>query len=79
MKTAEKSELQLRQEEIAARALHRWEDAGHHHHHDLEIWLEAESKLGAALPPERERETASEAEAGEVPLEYIENVLAPAR
>ncbi len=78
MKTLEKTELQLRQEEIATRALHRWEDAGHHHHHDMEIWLEAEAKLGAALPLERVRETVAEAEVGQSSVECIEDVLAPA-
>jgi hypothetical protein len=78
MKTLEKSELQLRQEEIAGRALDRWEEAGHHRHHDMEIWLEAEAKLGAALPSERVRETVAEEEVGQSSVECIENVLAPA-
>jgi hypothetical protein len=78
MKTLEKSELQLRQEEIAGRALHRWEEAGHHRHHDMEIWLEAEAKLGAALPSERARDTVAKAEAEQSSVECIENLLAPA-
>ncbi len=78
MKTLEKSELQLKQEEIAGRALHRWENAGRHHHHDMEIWLEAEGKLGAALPSERARETPAAADVEYSSAERIQNVLAPA-
>jgi hypothetical protein len=78
MKTLEKTELQLKQDEIAGRAYHVWEETGRHHHHDLEIWLEAEAKLGAALPSSR-RETDEEAESEQSSLEYVEEVLAPAR
>ncbi len=63
MNAVEKTESQLKHEQIAIRAFHVWERAGCHHHHDLEHWLQAESELGAALPntgwhwqnPERER------------------------
>lgn len=50
MSTMQKTETQLKQEQIAIRAYHLWEREGRHHHHDLEFWLEAESLLGAALP-----------------------------
>jgi hypothetical protein len=78
MKTLDKTELQLRQEEIATRALHRWEETGHHHHRELEVWLEAEAKLGAALPSERVRETLGEAEPKHSSVPCVEDVLAPA-
>ncbi len=78
MKTLDRTGMQLRQEEIAARALHRWEVAGHHHHHDLEIWLEAEAKLGAPPPPERVRENVPEAGVVRPSVEGIRSVLAPA-
>ena len=78
MKTLEKTELQLRQEEIAARALHRWEEAGHYRHHDMEIWLEAEATLGAAPPSKRLREDVAAAEMEQSSVGCIEHVLAPA-
>lgn len=78
MKTLDKTELQLRQEEIAARALHCWEVAGRHHHHDMELWLEAEATLGAALPSERARGRLAVAGVEQPSVEWIESVLAPA-
>lgn len=78
MKTLEKTELQLRQEAIANRAMHRWEESGHHHHHDMEIWLEAEAKLGAALPSEVVREIVAETEPEHSSVQRDEEVLAPA-
>jgi hypothetical protein len=60
MNTVETMETQLRQQEIAARAFHLWEQTGHHHHRDLEVWLQAEAALGAALPPGRAEESAFE-------------------
>jgi len=50
METNNKREIQLKQEDIAARAYQLWEKAGRHHGHDLEYWLQAEAELGAALP-----------------------------
>ena len=78
MNTLEKSELQLRQEEIAARALRRWDETGHHHHRDMEVWLEAEAKLGAALPSERIRQTVGQTESEKSSVQCVEDVLAPA-
>ena len=49
MKTLESTETQLKQEDIAARAFHLWEAAGHHHHRDLEYWLQAERQFHAGL------------------------------
>lgn len=45
MKTPNKTETQIKQEEIAIRAYHLWEKAGRHHGHDLEFWLQAEAEL----------------------------------
>lgn len=50
METLNKTEIQLKEAEIATRAYHLWEKAGRHHHRDLEYWLQAEAELGAALP-----------------------------
>ena len=58
MNTVETMETRLRQQDIAARAYHIWEQTGHHHHRDLEVWLQAEAALGAAPPSQRAAELA---------------------
>jgi hypothetical protein len=78
MRTIEKMESQMKQEDIAARAIHLWEAAGRHHHHDLEYWLEAEAQLGAALPSGRVGEPALEPDPENSSVECVEEVLAPA-
>ncbi len=78
MKTPETMETKLKQQDIAARALHRWELAGRHHHHDLEYWLQAEAELGAALPPPEAEESASKSHLEHPSRECIGDVMAPA-
>ena len=78
MKTSETIESQLKQPDIAARALHLWEETGHHHHHDMELWLQAEAELGAALPLRHPGENTSEMDAEHASLIGAEELLAPA-
>jgi hypothetical protein len=78
MKTAENLETHVRQQDIAARAYHLWEAAGHHHHRDLEYWLQAESELGAALPTGRAGKPASALEQVDPSVECVEDLLTPA-
>jgi hypothetical protein len=46
-------EAHLKQRDIAERALRVWEKMGHHHHRDLEHWLQAEAQRGADVPHHR--------------------------
>jgi hypothetical protein len=78
MKTLEKTESQMKQGAIAARTIHLWEITGHHHHRDLEYWLEAEAELGAALPSSRAAGSALEPYPEHSSVEYVEEVMAPA-
>jgi hypothetical protein len=78
MKTLEEMETQLKQQDIAARVIHLWEELGHHHHRDLECWLEAEAELGAALTSHQIGESRSGAIEENSVLECDEEVLAPA-
>jgi hypothetical protein len=63
MNEFENMEAQLKQRDIAERALRVWEKMGHHHHRDLEHWLQAEAKRGADLPHHRWAEPAPSAAA----------------
>jgi hypothetical protein len=69
-------ETLLKQEDFAARAIHLWEQAGHHHRRDLEYWVQAEAELGAALPSGRTRESASKSDLENSSLVWVEEVLA---
>lgn len=78
MKTLETLETHLRDREVAERAMHLWELAGYHHHRDLEYWLQAESELGAALPPALAEESASRPDREPAASEQFPEALAPA-
>ncbi len=79
MNTSEMMERRLKEQDIATRALHRWEMAGHHHRRDLEYWLQAEAELGSALPTIQAGEPASNSCLERPSLECIEAVLLPAQ
>lgn len=78
MKTLEETELRMRQREIGERAFRMWKRGGKCHHRDMECWLEAEARLGAALPSRRNGNFSPERDAEASLIEYIEDVVAPA-
>jgi len=78
MNTLETIEAHLKDREVAERAMHRWELAGHHHHHDLEYWLQAEAEVGAALPPPLAEETTATSDPKRALHECVPEALVPA-